>query len=299
MLRSTTLILFALFVCFSCTKRDITVNQTHTNETIEDNTAPPFNGVSTLQVQNFINKAFIDLRGRAPVQAEMDQAVLLLESTELSDEAKDVLINFLIADVDYFLRFWDKYSTEMIEGATRQQIAERIFELQAVLNLLIQQGDEVSASFVQIEMNRTQKLLDALPDYASGEIDINEFLSRMINNEVYDDINMGSENFTIAAFESLFKRSPTNVELEACSLMINGFSAQVLFEEGNSKDDLVEILTTVPEFYQGLVFDIYNQLLSRDPDSQEMVEATEILQETQDFQTVQRMIMKTEEYAGF
>ncbi|MDB4727324.1 hypothetical protein OAF63_00915 [Saprospiraceae bacterium] len=288
-----------LFILSSCTKRDITINQTHANEIVEDNTAPPFNGVSTLQIQNFINKAFIDLRGRAPIQTEMDQAILLLEGNDLSEEAKDALLNFLIADVDYYLRFWDKYSSDLLEGTTREAVAGQVFQYQIALDQSIQQGDEIAIAFFEIELGKMQALLDALPEYAQGEIDIIEYIARMINNAIYDEINMGSENFTIACFENLFKRTPTVEELEASRLMINGFSTQVLFQDGNSKDDLVEIFTTVPEFYQGLVFDIYRQLLFRDPNSPEMTVATQMLIETQDYQGLQKMVMKTEEYAGF
>ncbi|MFT6321954.1 MAG: hypothetical protein ACJAT4_002889 [Granulosicoccus sp.] len=53
------------------------------------------------------------------------------------------------------------------------------------------------------------------------------------------------------------------------------------------------------EFYQGLSIDIYNQLLVRQPDSQEMVDAIFIFDETQDYQFVQRLVMKSDEYAGF
>ena len=298
-MRITTLLLLASLLLFSCTKRDITVNQTHTNETVDGNIAPPFNGVSTLQVQNFINKAFIDLRGREPIQQEMEQAVLLLEGNDLNDEAKEALLNFLIADASYFLRFWDKYSAAMLEGITRQEVAGNVYQYQVALEQAILQGDEIVISFIEIELNKLQNLLDALPYYVQGEIDINGYMARIINNAIYDEINMGSENFTIATFENLFKRSPTVDELEASRLMINGFSTQFLFEDGNSKDDVVEIFTSVPEFYQGLVFDIYNQLLSRDPDSQEMSEMTEILIENRDYQEIQKMVMKSYEYAGF
>lgn len=299
MLRIIILVFCVSLILFSCTKQDITINKTHTNEVVEGNDAPPFSGVSTLQIQNFINKAFIDLRGRAPIQTELDQAILLLEGNDLSEEAKDALLNFLIADVDYFLRFWDKYSANMLEGTTREAIAGQVFQYQFALEQAMQSGDEITISFIEIELAKLQNLLDALPEYAQGDIDINEFMARMINNAIYDDINMGSENFTIACYENLFKRTPTVEELEACRLMVNGFSTQVLFEDGNSKDDLIEIFTTVPEFYQGLVFDIYGQLLSREPTAQEMTEAAQMLIETGSYQDLQKIIMKTEEYAGF
>ena len=146
-------LLFSIFLMMvACTKQDITINQTHTNETIEDNTPPPFNGVSTLQIQNFINRAFIDLRGREPIQEEIDQAILLLEGNDLSDDSKDALLNFLIAHEDYFFRFFEGYSSTMLAGTTFQEIYAQIFQYQTALVQAQQSGDEIAASFIQIEL---------------------------------------------------------------------------------------------------------------------------------------------------
>jgi len=296
---------FFIYACLTialfaaCTKSDITRNQTHTNQVVEDNTAPPFNGVSTLQVRAYVNKAFIDLRGREPVEDEAEAMVLLLENNGLSDEAKDIFLQVLMVGEEYYARFWDQYSAEMLQGLTRDQISGRVQELEFVLNLLQQQGDEIGAAFIQQELNRTRRVFEALPRYAQGEADISEFMASMVNNEFFENINMGSENFTIACFEHFYNRKPTDEELDACQLMINAFTAQVFMRDGNNKDDLVEILTTTPEFYQGLVIDIYRQLLARDPDSQEMTEGAQMLLETKDYKAVQQKVMKTEEYAGF
>ena len=63
--------------------------------------------------------------------------------------------------------------------------------------------------------------------------------------------------------------------------------------------DFINIMTSVDEFYQGLVIDIYNQLLARLPNSQEMGDGTIELSTTLNYQMLQRKVMKTDEYAGF
>lgn len=289
----------ALLLCFSCTKRDITIEQNHVNETIDDNTAPPFNGVSTIQIQNYINKAFIDLIGREAVPEEMNGAIAILEDNDLNDESKDALINYLMGQTDYYLRFWDKYSGQLLEGSTLEFVNQQVYLYQNAYDQAVMNGDEVSAYYIQMELDQLSSIIPGLQLYAQRELDINDLFFRMINNPIYDDINMGSENLVISCFENLFKRSPTEEELEAGVIMVSGFATQLLFKEGNNKDDFLEIMTTVPEFYQGLTIDIYNQLLVRDPSSEEMVFATNVLQAQKDYREIQRMVMKTEEYQGF
>jgi hypothetical protein len=55
--------------------------------------------------------------------------------------------------------------------------------------------------------------------------------------------------------------------------MVSGNPAQVFFQDGNNQNDFINIIMNTAEFYQGLSIDIYNQLLVRQPDSQEMVDA--------------------------
>lgn len=81
--------------------------------------------------------------------------------------------------------------------------------------------------------------------------------------------------------------------------MVSGNPAQVFFQDGNNQNDFINIIMNTAEFYQGLSIDIYNQLLVRQPDSQEMVDAIFIFDETQDYQFVQRLVMKSDEYAEF
>ena len=80
---------------------------------------------------------------------------------------------------------------------------------------------------------------------------------------------------------------------------INGEGQQLLLQDGNDKLEFVGIITSTPEFYQGLAFDIYQQLLVREPTSIEMSSATEDLLANKDFQALQLKVAISDEYAGF
>ena len=131
-------------------------------------------------------------------------------------------------------------------------------------------------------------MLDAKTDYESGSITVNEFMQRVCYNYFYDQINMGSENFVLSCFENFLKRFPTDEELVSAITMVDGFSSQLLFRDGSTKKDFVEIITSDPGFYEGLTIDIYQQLLARNPDSEEMNDATLFLTENPDYQAIQQ-----------
>lgn len=293
------LFILVIFLFSACTKKENIFEQTHINEVIEDNEAPPYSGVTTVQIQNYVNKIFIDLIGREPVADELDNFTALLKSNNLSLESRNSVLSTLQATPAYYNRFWEIYSGQLLQGVTREYVQYQVFFYQEQYNLALSQGQTLFAQIIQDELNRLIDLLAALPDYASGQIDINEFIGRMIFNVVYDEINMGSENYVNACFENLFKRLPTLVELENAITMVDGFPGQMLFLDGTSKSDFVNIMTTVPEFYQGIAIDLYGQLLSRDPSSEEMGAATIEFTENENFKAVQRMVMQTDEYAGF
>jgi hypothetical protein len=286
----------SLLFFFSCTKKEITVNQTNFTETIDGNVAPPFKGVTTIQIQNYINKIYIDLVGREPSINQMDDLSLYLKNNTLSDAARDQVISDLMNSDDYYNRLWEVYSSNMLQGYSQEDVTEQIQTLDYLIDLFTQQGEDFIVQILEQERIEFVNMQNAITQYAASEIGIDIFIARMINNAVFEEINMGSENFVIASFENLFKRQPTDNELVNSITMVDGISAQLLFLDGLSKSDFVEIMTTVPEFYQGLTIDIYQNLLARLPNSQEMTEATV---ENESYQMIQRQVMKTAEYAGF
>jgi len=291
-----------LFSFFSCTKKETIYVNEHENQVIDDNTAPPLSAVTTLQIQNYVNKAYIDLLGREPNDTELSTQSDLLKNNGLGDSAREILLNNLINTDAYYRRFFDIYRRDFLNGVLQSQIDELVFTLEFFYDQYQDDPDpalQVIAGLILIELEKMEDLQNATTDYQAGTININEFMARMINNEVYNEINMGSENFVIAAFNNLLKRNPTVAELERGITMVDGQSAQLLLQDGTNKDDFAAIVTSNLEFYQGLTFDIYNTLLARDPSSVEMDASTFNFNNNQDFQLIQKIVMKSEEYVGF
>jgi hypothetical protein len=69
-------------------------------------------------------------------------------------------------------------------------------------------------------------------------------------------------------------------------------------QDGTSKLDCANIMTQSNSFYEGLVIDVYEKLLSRLPSSTEMGENTTYVK-SNSYALLQRKILITKEYAGF
>ncbi|MFK8005686.1 MAG: hypothetical protein AB8H03_04915 [Saprospiraceae bacterium] len=287
------LMLLMVFI-FSC-KKDTVLE----NIVIEDNTAPPYNEVTTVQIQNYVNKIYIDLLGREPLDSELILSTSDLRSNSLSDASREQLLSNLMESEEYFERFYEIYQTSYLPGVTKEELDFTIYLYEVERDQAIQNGNNSLAQLYNIELDLMYALRNARVNYQNGEITINEFMTRITLNQFYEEINMGAENYVLSCFENFLKRTPTDAELIASVNMVSGNPAQIFFQDGNNQNDFINIIMNTAEFYQGLSIDIYNQLLVRQPDSQEMVDAIFIFDETQNYQSVQRLVMKSNEYAGF
>lgn len=286
--------LLLLVVFFSC-KKESTIETV----IIDGNTAPHYDEITTVQIQNYINKIFIDLLGREPVGNELDDVTSFLKSNSLNDTSRDQVLTLLMNTDEYYTRFYEVYQTSYLSGVNEDELISRILIFEAERDNAMQNGNTIYAQILNLELILLYDLRDVSVDYQNGDITINEFMAILSNNSFYDEINMGAENFVLACFENFLKRIPTDVELSASVQMVDGNSSQIFFSDGSSRTEFINIITSIPEFYQGLTIDIYNQLLVRLPNSQEMTEAIFLLDETQDYQALQKEVMKTDEYAGF
>ena len=291
-------IVFSVLIT-SCTEKETITQIDHTNVILDDNTAPPYNEVTTVQIQNYINKIYIDLIGREPLPLELEDDTEFLKNNHLSLESRNQLLDQLMTNPMYFDRFFDVYSTAYLNGIGQQDIIGQIFLYGAQQEQAEQMGNYALVQYLQIEIDKLNSLLTAGDDYKNADININEFMQRVCYNYFYDQINMGSENFVLSCFENFLKRFPTESERVSGITMVDGFSSQLLLKDGSTKRDFIEIITSDPGFFEGLTIDIYQQLLARNPSSEEMNDATLSLSQDADYQAIQKSVIADSEYAGF
>ena len=68
---------------------------------IPDNEPPQGQYVSTVQIENYIQRCFIDLLGREALDEEMTFYFNLLKTNELSNESRDAMLLDLQQDTSY------------------------------------------------------------------------------------------------------------------------------------------------------------------------------------------------------
>lgn len=296
------LLLFSVALLFGCKKEEVTFT---------DNDIPEYSGVPTVLVQNYVNRLFIDLIGREPLDTEMDAEVIFLEENELSVNARTTLVNKLMFNTNYlpgdssynyayFTRLYDNAKARMIQGASDAVIMQQygIFNNAAI-------NDSLGGNLTGYELNRQQAdrllaIVNSREELRNEEIEIDEMFRRLIFNSIYDQINMNSFNFVNASFDDLFYRFPTQAEFDNAYDVIEFNQPAVIFGEVvQNKTEYLNVLTASPEYSEGMVIWAYNSLLARDPSSQEVFVAAGNFGSTMNFQSIQRGILISDEYAGF
>jgi|TARA_B100000959_G_scaffold274771_1_gene327158 hypothetical protein len=285
-------------------------------ETIPNNKPPYYDEIPTVLIENYVNRIFIDLIGREPLDIEMQKEVKYLRDNDLQMEFRDSLITKLMTStvldttigdsttiykVAYYHRMYDMIKARMIEGASNEYIQQEIGNLeQIILNDSLMGGNQQGIDKKRFEVNKLKKVVSSEKQYMNGDIEINEVYARLLYNSVYDEINMNTFNFVNASFDDLFSRFPTAEEFDNGFNMIEYDEARLLFNlPGQNKGDYIEILTNSREYYEGMINWVFLTMLSREPTSLEKGQIMETFFYDHDLQKLQKIVLMTDEYAHF
>lgn len=278
---------------------------------VPDNDAPYYSEVSDLLIENYVNRVYIDQIGREPFDTEMAYEVQTLKAADLSMESREAIIlnlqtstAFIEGDgsykVAYYNRLYEQSKARFLEAASNAEINAVMGPIASgILNDSLN-GNWEGVYFRRETVGKLQAVLDSEEKYFNGEIEISDMCAVMINNAVYDEINMNTFNFVNASFDNLFFRFPTQQEFFAGFNMVEYNQPEiVLGASGQNKEEYVQILVNSREFYEGLIVWSYQTLLAREPSTEEANALMATFFEDHDLQKVQRAIMVTDEYAHF
>ena len=278
---------------------------------IPNNNAPIYSEIPTILLENYVNRLYIDLIGREPLDDEMSSDVEFLRNNDVTLESRDSLIyklqfetNFVPGDSSYkqayFHRLYEMVKVRLIEGVSNAHI-------QTVMNTRYNRyvndslgGNMISAHENLIKYYRFRDIINSESDLYYNLIDIKEMHRRMINNPIYDNINMNTFNFVNAAFDNLLFRFPTQYEFNNSYAMIEDEQPYtVLGSSGTNKEDFINIICNTREFYEGIIHWTYLTLIARVPTTTETDFLMNDFYISCDFHKLQRYVMKTDEYAHF
>ncbi|MEZ5171979.1 MAG: hypothetical protein R2850_00305 [Bacteroidia bacterium] len=297
------LLSFILLVFVSCSKEK--------SEYITDNDAPPYSEVSSVKLRNYVNRVFIDLIGREPLDEEMDLETYQLRQNHASVQSRLDLVNRLMFDDSYrpgdssytyayFRRVYDLGKIRFLEGVSDEglQGEANIFRNNAISDSL--GGDQAGYDENMAQYNYLIDVLGSAQAFMDGTISISEQNGYMLLNSVYDIINMNSFNFVNATFNDLLFRFPTQNEFNIAYDIVENNTPGALFgAQASNKSQYVSLISSCSEAAEGTIIWCYTTLLSREPSSTELNRELQKFGLDHNFHELQQRILISDEYANF
>lgn len=278
---------------------------------VPDNEPTSDFNISDLKIENYVNRIYIDLISREPLNSELSVEVDSLKAAGLSRESRLKIIRKLMTDTtfrpnefSYKAAFMQNlYTLAKVrnlegvgDGALRQQIG--IARNGMVKDSIEENWDAYHEK--QASIRRNQAVLDSKGLLLEGQIRYHEMYAYMIDNTVYDQINMNAFNFIRAVFDELLWRLPTEDEFSRSFDMIEHNENRALFGQmGSHKDDFIDIVIQSDGMHEGMIIWAYQTLLNRAPSPGEIVTLLPRYIETGDINLIFEEILVTDEYANF
>lgn len=292
-----------LFGLTACTTEELVV--------VDGNDPYSTFNISDIKIENYVNRLYIDIVAREPLDTELVVQVNRLKAGGLHRAIRDSIVYALMTDTTfrenegsykaaYTLNLYNLAKVRCLEGASDGDIQTRIGILAfgALQDSLEGNWDAYYKKQNQIRRNRSvlesqQALFDRLIVY-------HQMYGVMIDNSVYDEINMNTFNFVRATFDQLLWRLPTDQEFDSGFGMIEYNQPVELFGQlGSDKNDYIHILTESDEMLEGMLVWCFQVFLSRAPKPEEVVTLLPVYLETKDINWLIAQILVTDEYANF
>jgi hypothetical protein len=184
---------------------------------------PPDNTIENITIETYINKLYISTIGREPIETEFTTAFSTLREADISQESREIVIDGILNKDEYTGNLFKLECEHLLLGLDTADINLNIYVLTGLRDMA--QGLELL--YFEDALERMLKLQEVLPGLGDGTISNMEMHKRMVNNNMYDEINMGTENFVVSMFQSFMQRYPTTSELENGKLMVNDNNSSV------------------------------------------------------------------------
>jgi hypothetical protein len=287
MIRGLLFSFLILSVLASCTKQEERI--------ITGNVAPPDSTLPVSLRSNFITKSYIGLLGREASDAEFSSAKSVLDNGDYSAESRKSVIQTILNNDEIYSREFEIARSSLLNGLDTLQIRDFINTFEYLLTL---PSYEDLWPVIETELVRLHALQSSVSDMLNGTCSFIEMQRRCVDNNFYDDINMGSLNYVISCFQNLLLRNPTQYESEECVRMVDGFNGILFLQVGQSKRQFQDIFFASDDYYEGQVRLLYSRFLFRSPSSEEMTQFSELYKSTGNYKLVMAQILSSDEYAG-
>ncbi|MDA8956467.1 hypothetical protein N9H19_02490 [Flavobacteriales bacterium] len=262
---------------------------------VEGNIAPPDPTIERVVVEGYVNKLYISLLGREPSTSEFNNAIDLL-GEKLNQQDRLLLVSQIQENPNYYKNQLDIFRQDYLNGIDTAQIREEFIEPYEYA--LENEENSIIYEEIENELNSLYLLYDVDIDLFLNNIDVMEVHRRMVDNPIYDDINMGIENYIVSMSQNFLHRYPTTSELENATLMVDGEQSYCFGGNGDSKSDFNNLFFNHDGYFEGQVVTNYNKLLYRNPNSSEASESAYLYKQNRNFKELQKSILISNEFIG-
>lgn len=287
----------------ACTKSE--------NIEISNNKLPKYQSISTLRIENYMQRIFIDLLGRESTNRERDSFTAQLKRANLHDSCRRRLIRTLLYDTTYHSgdssyrhafaqRIYNISKARFLEGASDPSIAQYIGNLDFAIVIARLEGDSTRVYRYYDYRKKYFDLLNSRILFRKNMIDYRQMTALMINNSIYDDINMNSFNYVNAAFDNVLSRKPTTDEFNRAFDIIEKNMSRSLFGRwASNKNEFCQALTESDAFHEGQIRWFYYIMVQREPTTGEVSKLFYPFMKNHRIEEILENILITDEYAQF
>lgn len=278
----TSLILLSLLLA-SCARDNI----------VPVDNLPADSTITQIELENYINKTHIALLNRKPTQAELTQSLQQLDVDRYNRSIRDTYV-LGIQDLDRSKwAIWQFLSDRILDGIDTTQVRESADIFQYRVDNSSTQNEK---DYWQWLLDRTNNNLVALEGWYNQDSTYNSLVGWMVRMPIYDEINMGTENFVVSIYQHFYHRYPTDHELTQASKMVDRQWGLLYGVNGNSKADFLNIFLNQGEFQQGLIINAFESYLNRIPTTIESDKHHHHLNNGWDYLKLQRYLLTSSEF---
>jgi len=278
---------------------------------VEGNQAPNYKGVSMLKIENYINRLYIDLMGREPTDSERLFASKRLKENNLSIDTRDSLVFEIQNDTiyrvgdssyrhAYIQRMYDLMKYRFIEGAADPEVSQKLGNIKFAKEIARLNGDSVRVKQMEFEAKKYENILNWKYAYRNNADGYPELCGYLMNNGIYDVINMGTFNFINAAFDDVLGRWPNKEEFDAAYAIVEKNEPKVVFNQvAQNKQEFINALVESDAFFESQIRWWYFQYLRNEIEPAFLYKLLLVYNINNDIEEVQRKILIRDDYAQF
>jgi hypothetical protein len=262
-------------------------------------------------VENYINRLFIDVLGREATDVERIDILLKLRKGKLSPVCRDSIVKQLQFDTIYRIgdssyrkayttRIYNICKSRFLEGAADMDISQQSGNLGFAILLYQLDGDSVAMYSAINQKKYYDRILKSNYWLSRKTISYNQLCEYMLNNGIYDLINMGSFNFVNATFDDIYGRKPSSDEFNRSFKIIEKNIPTFIFNQViSNKNEFCEGITTTSGFYEAEIRWWYFQYIRREINSSQLYPILSNYLKDHSIENMQRTILISDEYAQF